>query len=145
MKSTLDESAKVVYNLKSLSDCLKVGQKYSPVIETNQIKKKTRRGLSKSKTERNQSDINSSLNFMGINAAGIMSKIDSLESWLNELTPEIFTIQETKVAITGQIKLSSKNSYQIYEKIRAINPGQGGGLCIGRAQTKTNFDTIKLF
>ena len=71
------------------------------------------------------------MNIFGINAAGILSKIDSFESWLTDSNPAIFMVQETKVAVTGQIQFQGSNSYQIYEQIRAINPGLGGGLCIG--------------
>ena len=68
---------------------------------------------------------------IGINAAGIMSKIYSFENWLRESIPSIFTIQETKMAAIGQIRSQSIQNYQLYEQIRAVNPGCGGGLCIG--------------
>ena len=44
-----------------------------------------------------------SLNILGINAAGILCKIDSFENWIKEKSPAIFSIQETKVQSLGQI------------------------------------------
>ena len=71
------------------------------------------------------------MNIVGINTTGIMYKIDSFENWLRESNQAIFTMQETKVAISGQIQSQSTNKYQLYEQIRDINPRLGGGLCIG--------------
>ena len=60
-----------------------------------------------------------------------MSKLDSFDNWIRESKPGIFTMQETKVTIMGQIQSQSTNKYQLYEKIQEVNPGLGGGLCIG--------------
>ena len=68
------------------------------------------------------------MNIVGINTAGIMYKIDSFENWLRESNQAIFTMQETKVAISGQIQSQSTNKYQLYEQIRDINPRLGGGV-----------------
>ena len=72
-----------------------------------------------------------SINIIGVNAAGILNKIDSFDSWLTDKCPSIFSIQETKVPIKGQIHSDVIDFYQLYEHIRTNNPGQGGGLCIG--------------
>ena len=74
------------------------------------------------------------MNFIGINAAGLLSKLDSFENWLIDSNPAIFSVQETKVATTGQIQSKAINAYQIYEQIQSVNPGTGGGLCIGVAK-----------
>ena len=71
------------------------------------------------------------MNIIGINAAGILSKLDSFDNWIKERLPTIFTLQETKVSMIGQIKSETIDKYQLYEQIRTINPSQGGGLCIG--------------
>ena len=71
---------------------------------------------------------------MGINAAGILGKIESFEHWLKDKTPAIFSIQETKVPIKGLIHSESTNTFQLYEQIRSVNPGVGGGLCVGVAK-----------
>ena len=65
-------------------------------------KKQTRRGLSKNKLKINQSQENFLMNILGINSAGILSKLDSFH-WLKESNPQIFSIQETKIQNTGQI------------------------------------------
>ena len=93
--------------------------------------KQTRRGLSKNKLKINQSQENLLINILGINSAGILSKLDSFDHWLKESNPQIFSIQETKVQNTGQVQSKTLDSYQLYELIRDNNPGQGGGLCIG--------------
>ena len=71
------------------------------------------------------------LEIIGINASGILNKIDSFEDWLLAKNPAIFTIQETKVPTLNCIKSDSIKSYQLYEQIRLINPALGGGLCVG--------------
>ena len=83
------------------------------------------------KIKRKINNQNIAFNIIEINTAGIMSKISSFENWLQESSPAIFTMQETKVTITGQIKSESTTKNQLYEQIRDINPGFGGGLCIG--------------
>ena len=83
------------------------------------------------KVNRSQNNQNIALNIIGINTAKILSKIDSFENWLQESNPAVFIMQETKVAITGQIESKSTNKYQLFEQIRDVNPGLGGGLCIG--------------
>jgi hypothetical protein len=94
-------------------------------------KQPTTRGLSKNKRKRNQAQETVKIDFFGVNANGILNKIYSFEDWLNQKTPAIFCIQETKVPTIKCIKSETSKSYQIYEQIRSINPAQGGGLCIG--------------
>ena len=68
---------------------------------------------------------------MGVNANKILNKIDTFDNWLIEKDPAVFTLQETKVSSIGQIKSLATSKYQLYEHIRSVNPGMGGGLCIG--------------
>ena len=74
------------------------------------------------------------MNILGVNAAGILGKIDSFENWLKVKMPAIFSIQETKVSRKGLIQCESTNTFQLYEQIRLVNPGAGGGLCVAVAQ-----------
>ena len=87
--------------------------------------------MSKSKIKRNVPLESIELKLIGINANAIMGKIDTFENWLSHFLPDIFTIQETKVGTSGQIKSKNMNLYQLYEQIRTVNPGLGGGLCVG--------------
>ena len=71
------------------------------------------------------------MNILAINANGILGKIDSFDTWLQDIYPSMFVIQETKVPTTGKIKSEYLKFYELYELIRSNNPGQGAGLCIG--------------
>ena len=71
------------------------------------------------------------MKILGINAAGILGKIDSFDNWLKQGIYHVFSVQETKVQNISQIQSQTISSYQMYEKIRETNPGQGEGLCVG--------------
>ena len=66
---------------------------------------------------------------MGVNAAGISSKIHSFENVLRKLNPSIFFIQETKLKRQGKLKITNPSNYIIYELNRKDR--NGGGLAIG--------------
>ena len=83
---------------------------------------KNRRG--RRKTAKNYSK---SLRFMGINAAGLRSKLLSFKKVLNDLKPSVFFIEETKYKDAGRLKL---DGYLIFEKVRKSKVN-GGGLAIG--------------
>ena len=83
---------------------------------------KNRRG--RRKTAKNYSK---SLRFMGLNAAGLRSKLFSLKKVLNDLKPSVFFIEETKYKDAGRLKL---DGYLIFEKVRKSKVN-GGGLAIG--------------
>ena len=55
------------------------------------------------------------LRFMGINAAGLRSKLFSFKKVLNDLKPSVFFIEETKYKDAGKLKL---DDYLIFEKVR---------------------------
>ena len=65
----------------------------------------------------------------GVNSAGIKCKLESLDVILNQLNPQIWTIQETKLKPNEKLKSEVTNKYQIYYLYR--KESQGGGLAIG--------------
>ena len=65
----------------------------------------------------------------GVNAAGLMSKIESFEKLLLDEAPSIVCVQESKIRKPNQIKTASSKKYIIYELHRKNK--SGGGLCIG--------------
>ena len=68
-----------------------------------------------------------SIRFLGVNAAGIKSKMTSFKNILNELNPSVFFIEETKQKESGKIKI---DNYDVFELVRESQNG-GGGLAIG--------------
>ena len=64
---------------------------------------------------------------MGVNAAGIRSKMTSFKDTLNKLEPEVFFIEETKMKEEGKLKFEN---YDVFELTRKSRDG-GGGLAIG--------------
>ena len=77
----------------------------------------------KSKTE--------NLRLVGVNAAGIKSKMISFEKVLSDLKPGVVFLQETKSKQQGNI-VKSSSIYESYELIRKSK--SGGGLFIGVAK-----------
>ena len=70
-----------------------------------------------------------SLKIIGINCAGLMSKIYSFEKMINDENPSVFCLQETKIKKPNQIKIDSSKKFTFYELLRKNS--NGGGLCIG--------------
>ena len=68
-----------------------------------------------------------------MNAAGLASKLLSLDVMLRELEPSIFMIQETKLYKQGKIKIDQTKKYAVYELNRKNS--RGGGLCLGVLHT----------
>ena len=66
---------------------------------------------------------------MGVNAAGILNKLDSFENLIRSEEPSIFCLQETKAKKENKIKTESTKRYTIYELLRKNS--NGGGLCVG--------------
>ena len=66
---------------------------------------------------------------MGVNSAGLFSKLNSLDSVLKEVQPTVFFIQESKFKQQGKIKTENARNYQIFELLR--KESGGGGLAIG--------------
>ena len=59
---------------------------------------------------------------MGVNAAGIRSKLLTFKKVINDLKP-VFFIEETKLKEAGRLKL---DNYIIFEKIRKNRINEGG-------------------
>ena len=90
--------------------------------------KRTRRGYGKKNNKKYKKGIkNVKFLLMGTNANGLMGKQESLKNLINKFRPSVLTVQETKLARMGLIKL---NGYQVFEKVRP--GGLGGGLLTGQ-------------
>ena len=70
-----------------------------------------------------------SLKIVGVNCAGLLSKLESFEKLLVDEEPSIFSLQETKLSKPNQIKTESSRNYTIYELFR--KKSGGGGLSLG--------------
>ena len=86
---------------------------------------KNRRSLRRNKKKKFQKD----LLLVGVNAAGILSKMSSFDDLLSSLSPSLFFVQETKLYTGGRIKSINSQKYQIFELNRQHKAG--GGLAIG--------------
>ena len=74
---------------------------------TNKSKNKRNR-----RKERKRNQIKTkSLKLVGINSAGLLSKLDSFEKLLVDEEPSIFSFQETKLRKPNQIKTEARMSY----------------------------------
>ena len=84
--------------------------------------RKKKRGKRKSAKK-----ISKKLRFLGVNSAGLGSKMTTFKKVLHELEPTVFFVQETKFRNYGKLKVEN---YVIYELLRK-NSGSGGGIAIG--------------
>jgi hypothetical protein len=87
------------------------------------MKPKLRRGKRKSAKR-----FKKSLRFMGVNAAGLKSKLSSFKKVLTDLRPSVFLVEETKYKEAGHLKVG--DDFIIYELVRKSENG-GGGLALG--------------
>ena len=71
----------------------------------------------------------SKLKLFGINSAGLKSKLYSFNNILQQIKPQILTIQETKLKQNENLKGEIAEKYQIFYLSRRET--QGGGLAIG--------------
>ena len=62
-----------------------------------------------------------------MNAAGLQSKLFTLNKAIKELKPSVFFIEETKCRLPGKIKV---DNFIIFELVRQSKVG-GGGLALG--------------
>ena len=79
--------------------------------------------------KRNKKIKNQKLKLVGVNTAGLASKLRSFDKMLTKVSPSIFFLQETKMRRIGKIKTQNSSKYQIYEVLRKSKGG--GGLAIG--------------
>ena len=70
-----------------------------------------------------------SLRLLGVNSAGLKSKLTTFRKVLTELQPSVFFIEETKYKETGKLKV---DNYVIFELVRKNK--EGGGLALGCAK-----------
>ena len=89
---------------------------------TKLYKPKGRRGRRKS-----LKPFKKSVRFLGVNSAGLRSKLSTFKKVLADLQPSVFFIEESKYQDSGKIKLG--NNYIVYELIRQGK--SGGGLALG--------------
>ena len=99
--------------------------------------KKNRRGLKKNKL-RHINMIGNKLIFIGINAAGITSKLESFDKMIYDLKPSVWMMQESKRNATDTvIKTDNLINYQVFEmkRVKTKEEGgkgtHGGGLAVG--------------
>ena len=85
-------------------------------------KQRNRRSLRKNKNKSKKNKVR----FLGVNSAGISSKLHSFKNVVNALQPSVFFIQETKLKRQGKLKLDNFIIYELNRKKR-----NGGGLAIG--------------
>ena len=85
-------------------------------------RKKAKRGKRKSRKS-----FQKSLRFLGVNSAGLRSKMLTFKKVINELKPSVFFLEETKFKESGKFKM---DNYTIYELVRESRDG-GGGLALG--------------
>lgn len=102
---------------------MKLRKEISINIKNNKekAKRKFRRGK-KTKIKR----FSKSLRLLGVNAAGLKSKIFTFKKVLDSLNPSVVFIEETKYKEEGKLKL---DNYIIFELVRESGDG-GGGLAI---------------
>ena len=91
------------------------------MVRTEEKKKIVKRGRGGNKTR--AKEIHDFMTVVGNNSAGLNGKADSLTKLIDELTPAVIMLQETKLYKQGKIKLKG---YVIFERLR--NYGGGGGL-----------------
>ena len=111
-------SKRRVERLKSRSD----GDESGSVNKSKQ-KRNRRKERKKNKVKEH------SFKVIGVNAAALMSKLQSFEKLLKDENPSVFCIQETKVKKVNQIKTDFSKNYTIYELLSKNS--NGGGVCIG--------------
>ena len=84
--------------------------------------KKTRRGKRKG-----SKNISKPLRLMGVNSAGLRSKMFTFQKVLDGLKPSVFFIEETKFKDAGKIKV---DNYIVFERLRPKRDN-GGGVALG--------------
>ena len=73
------------------------------------------------------------VSFLGINSAGLSSKLHSFDKLLSDISPGVFFVQETKMRRIGNIKTLNVKKYQVFELVRKSKGC--GGLALGALHT----------
>ena len=112
---------------ESFSDCDESWKEQNDVEPKSVISKdKPRR---KNRRKYRKGNKQKSIKIIGINAAGLSTKIESFENLLDSENPSIFIIQETKFTRKNQLNIAAAKKFDMYPLLRK-NSG-GGGLLIG--------------
>ena len=82
------------------------------------VKKRYKRKNRRVAKRRKKTNKENKVKFVGINSAGLNSKIHSFDKMLSDLQPEMFFIEETKLRRNGTIKTKNSHKYQIFELFR---------------------------
>ena len=93
------------------------------VLKQKKVKKTRKRNVKRNRIRTNK------LRMIGINAAGIKCKLDSLSDILKCLKPQIWAVQESKLKPSETIKFEGIDKFQMFYLNR--QESQGGGLAIG--------------
>ena len=86
--------------------------------------KRNRRSLKRNKNKAKEQK----LTFVGVNCAGLNSKLNSLDRLISQLNASVIFLQETKCRKQGKIGAANLKNYQVYQLIRKNS--QGGGMAI---------------
>ena len=87
-------------------------------------KNKARRGK-----RRSAKSVCKSLRLLGVNSAGLKSKLTTFKKVLLELKPSVFFIEESKYKDIGKLKFENFIVFELVRKNR-----EGGGLALGCAK-----------
>ena len=60
-------------------------------------------------------NINTKLCLVGINLSGLSSKLDSFGKMLDDLSPSVLVVEETKTKRQGRIQVKNCEKYFIYD------------------------------
>ena len=72
----------------------------------------------------NQNKVNQNkVTLMGVNAAGISSKLQSFKNVVRKVNPSIFFIEETKLKRPGKLNHENLSKYVVYELNRKNRNG----------------------
>ena len=99
------------------------------MVNKKTLKQKKSKSKRKRNIKRNKFISNSKLKIVGVNAAGIQSKLKSFDYILQNLKPQIWTVQESKLKPNQKLKSEAANTFEIFYLSR--KESQGGGLIVG--------------
>ena len=72
-----------------------------------------------------------SFTIMGVNAAGLGSKLNTFDHALRSLRVKIFVVQEVKQQSVENVKTEYLKNFQLFKLVREEERVAGGGLMIG--------------
>ena len=93
----------------------------SPIPGTNvgtMLKTKKKKNRRVEKRNVSNKNVQQELTLVGVNAAGLSSKLYGFDKLLEDITPGVFFIEETKMRKEGRIKTAHSSNYQIFGKFK---------------------------